>query len=88
VGDPVTPRARDTDRWRLQIVTLDRKIEYDEVFETPPRLLEARRSDGVDTLLLDGSRLEALQVVFKGPCATSMYACRSGARMCPRIACA
>lgn len=52
---------RDTHRYRVQIVTPDRAVLYDEVTDALPRLLTARAGDGSTTLLLGGSQLHALR---------------------------
>ncbi|MEZ5291111.1 MAG: hypothetical protein R2745_08520 [Vicinamibacterales bacterium] len=64
-GDPhlalVAGAPRDTHRWRLQIVSRQRHVIYDEVFASAPRLLTARRADGLDTLLVSTDALVAFR---------------------------
>ncbi|MGE0814035.1 MAG: hypothetical protein AB7O28_18625 [Vicinamibacterales bacterium] len=57
----VAGAPRDTGRWRLQIVSRQRQVLYDEVFASAPRLLTARRADGADTLLVSTDALVALR---------------------------
>lgn len=53
--------SRETHRWRLDVVTPDRVLEYQEVFDTPVRVLTVHRADGSGALLIDGPQLVALQ---------------------------
>lgn len=66
---PGTPAAvaliaaspREINRWRLQIVSLDKTLLYDELLDTPTELLKARGADGADRLFLDRASLLALR---------------------------
>ena len=66
---PGTPAAvalmaaspRDVNRWRLQIVSRDKALLYDELLDTPTELLKARGADGADRLFLNRASLLALQ---------------------------
>jgi len=57
----VAAGPRDTQRSRLQLVAANREVVYDEVFDTLPALLKARRADGGETLLISGHNLVALR---------------------------
>ena len=67
--EPGTPPAvaliaaspRDVNRWRLQIVTREKALLYDELLDTPTGLLKARGPDGADRLFLDRASLLALR---------------------------
>jgi hypothetical protein len=52
---------RPITRWRLQIVSLEAALLYDEILDTPARLLKARGADGVDRLFLDRASLFTLR---------------------------
>ena len=47
---------RDTNRYRLLIVDSMRRVVYDEVFDSYPRVLVARQADGSDTLFVSDAR--------------------------------
>jgi hypothetical protein len=49
------------DGWRLQIVSLDKTLVYDEILGAPTELLKARAADGVDRLFLRRAGLLALR---------------------------
>jgi hypothetical protein len=51
----------ERNRWRLQIVSRDGVLLYDERLDTAPELLTARGADGVDRLFLDRASLLALR---------------------------
>ena len=51
----------ERDRWRLQIVSRDSALVYDERLDTPLELLTARGADGTDRLFLDRASLLALR---------------------------
>jgi len=51
----------ETNRWRLQIVSRDKALLYDELLDTPTELLKARGADGTDRLFLDRASLLALR---------------------------
>lgn len=55
--------SRDMDRWRLLLVTVDRRVVYDEVFGRPFQLMTARHADGHETLFISADDLEALRPV-------------------------
>lgn len=57
----VAAGARELNRWRLQIVSRDRTLLYDELLDTPTTLLTARGADGVDRLFLNRTSLLALR---------------------------
>ena len=67
--EPGTPPAvaliaaspRETNRWRLQIVSREKALLYDELLDTPTGLLKARGPDGADRLFLDRASLLALR---------------------------
>jgi hypothetical protein len=67
--EPGTPPAvaliaaspREINRWRLQIVSRDKTLLYDELLDTPTALLKARGADGADRLFLDRASLLALR---------------------------
>lgn len=67
--EPGTPPAvaliaaspRETNRWRLQIVSREKTLLYDELLDTPTGLLKARGADGTDRLFLDRASLLALR---------------------------
>ena len=67
--EPGTPPAvaliaaspRQTNRWRLQIVSREKALLYDELLDTPTELLKARGADGADRLFLDRASLLALR---------------------------
>jgi len=67
--EPGTPPAvaliaaspRETNRWRLQIVSRESTLFYDELLDTPTELLKARGADGTDRLFLDRASLFALR---------------------------
>jgi hypothetical protein len=48
-------------RWRVQIVSRDGALRYDEIVDTPTELLAARGADGVDRLFLNRAGLLALR---------------------------
>ena len=53
---------RDTGRYRLLIVDANRRAVYDEILDRFPRILAARRADGLDTVLVGDERgLRALR---------------------------
>jgi len=52
---------RPTTRWRLQIVSADRTLLYDELLDAPAELLRARGADRVDRLFLNGAGLFMLR---------------------------
>ena len=47
---------RDTNRYRLLIVDSMRRVVYDEVFDSYPRVLVAKQADGSDTLFVSDAR--------------------------------
>jgi hypothetical protein len=51
----------ERNRWRLQIVSREGVLLYDERLDTAPELLTARGADGVDRLFLDRASLLALR---------------------------
>jgi hypothetical protein len=57
----VAAGASGLHRWRLQIVSRDRTLLYDELLDTPTTLLTARGADGVDRLFLNRASLLALR---------------------------
>jgi hypothetical protein len=57
----VAESPRDLGRWRLQLVSHDRALLYDEILDTPAALLTARGADGVDRLFIDRASLLALR---------------------------
>jgi hypothetical protein len=67
--DPGAPPAvalianggRSLMRWRLQVVSADATLLYDEILNTPTALLKARGADGVDRLFVDRAGLFALR---------------------------
>ncbi|HET9012589.1 MAG TPA: hypothetical protein VFN38_12280, partial [Gemmatimonadaceae bacterium] len=67
--EPGTPPAvaliaaspREINRWRLQIVSREKTLLYDELLDTPTELLKARGADGADRLFLDRASLLALR---------------------------
>jgi len=52
---------RDVNGWRLQIVSRDKTLIYDEILGAPTELLKARAADGVDRLFLRRAGLLALR---------------------------
>ena len=50
-----------SDGWRLQIVSRDKTLVYDEILGAPTELLKARPADGVDRLFLRRAGLLALR---------------------------
>ncbi|HET9271800.1 MAG TPA: hypothetical protein VFO31_26660 [Vicinamibacterales bacterium] len=67
--EPGTPAAvaliaaspRAVNRWRLQIVSREKTLLYDELLDTPTERLKARGPDGADRLFLDRASLLALR---------------------------
>jgi hypothetical protein len=57
----VATGPRELNRWRLQIVSRDRTVLYDELLDTPTELLTARGADGVDRVFLNRASLLALR---------------------------
>ncbi len=57
----VAAADRDTHRYRLQVVGMDRTIHYDEVLDVLPQLTTATAADGTTTVLLGGDQLHALR---------------------------
>jgi hypothetical protein len=53
--------AGASDGWRLQIVSRDKTLIYDEILGAPTELLKARPADGVDRLFLRRAGLLALR---------------------------
>ena len=53
--------AGASDGWRLQIVSRDKTLIYDEILGAPTELLKARAADGVDRLFLRRAGLLALR---------------------------
>jgi hypothetical protein len=51
----------DVNGWRLQIVSRDKTMIYDEILGAPTELLKARAADGVDRLFLRRAGLLALR---------------------------
>jgi hypothetical protein len=52
----------DLDRWRLRVYATPQQVVYDEVFDTPLRLLAARHADGAGTLfVIAGDALTVLR---------------------------
>jgi len=53
--------AGPADSWRVQIVSRDKTLVYDEILGAPTELLKARAADGVDRLFLRRAGLLALR---------------------------
>ena len=52
---------RPITRWRLQIVSANKTLLYDELLDTPTMLMKARGADGVDRLFLNRAGLFMLR---------------------------
>jgi hypothetical protein len=59
----VAAASRDTKRWRVQIVSRDGTLAFDEVLDTAPGLMKATGPTGSDTLFLNGQDLTALRPI-------------------------
>ena len=58
----VTSARRDVQRWRLEIRDSSMQLVYDEVLDSPPRLLAVRDRSGNATLLISNRGLSALKI--------------------------
>jgi hypothetical protein len=52
---------RDVGRWRLLVLSPERRVVYEKILDRPIRLVKARAPDGSETVFLSGNGLRALR---------------------------